>query len=379
MENIFTCTHKNSSTRARCGILNLPHGPVETPVFMPVGTNATVKAVTKDDLQEIGFDIILANTYHLYLRPGAEIIEKAGGLHGFSGWNKNFLTDSGGYQVFSLAPFRKITKEGVKFQSHIDGSRHFLTPESIVSLQAQFNSDIQMQLDVCTGHGITEKKAKDALYITSDWAKRSKSIWLQKRDEGYAGLLFPIIQGNFFKDLRRESAEFVINLDLPGIALGGFSVGEPFDVYCEYLSYTSALLPDSKPRYVMGIGTPEYILEAISNGIDMFDCVLPTRNARNGSYFTKDGPIAIKKVYYEADFTPIDHECSCKTCKNYSRAYLRHLYKNNEIASSMLASYHNLAFLHTMMNEIRLAITENRFLAYKTAFLRRYNANKAKK
>lgn len=376
MKNIFTCTHKDSSSQARCGVLNLPHGSVETPVFMPVGTNASVKAVTKDDLEEIGFDIILANTYHLYLRPGSDILERAGGLHGFSAWNKNFLTDSGGFQVFSLAPFRKITIEGVRFQSHIDGSRHFLTPESIVNIQTQFNSDIQMQLDVCTGHGITEKKAKEALYITSDWANRAKSTWLQKRDDGYEGLLFPIVQGNFFKDLRRQSAEFVSELDLPGIAIGGLSVGEPFDVYCEYLSYTTSFLPDNKPRYVMGIGTPDYIIEAVSNGIDMFDCVLPTRNARNGSYFTKDGPIAIKKIRYEDDFSPIDPDCSCKICKNYSRSYLRHLYKNNEIASSMLASYHNLAFLHNMMKEIRLAIKENRFEAYAKAFLNRYTADK---
>ncbi len=375
-KEIFSCTHNDSTSKARCGILTLPHGSVETPVFMPVGTNASVKAITNDDLHEIGFDIILANTYHLYLRPGGDILEKAGGLHGFSGWNKNFLTDSGGFQVFSLSPFRKITIEGVKFQSHIDGSKHFLTPEYIVDIQAQFNSDIQMQLDVCTGHGITEKKAKEALYITKLWTERAKSQWLKKRDEGYLGNLFPIIQGNFFKELRKESAEFVVDLDLPGIAIGGLSVGEPFDDYCEYLSYTATFLPENKVRYVMGIGTPEYILEAITNGIDMFDCVLPTRNARNGSYFTKDGPIAIKKIQYEADFGPIDSECNCKICKNYSRSYLRHLYKNNEIASSMLASYHNLAFLHNMMKEVRHAIQNNNFTEYKNAFLRRYNAKK---
>ncbi len=376
MNEIYTCTHKDENSHARCGIMDLPHGKVETPVFMPVGTNATVKAITKDDLEEIGFDIILSNTYHLYLRPGGDILEKAGGLHGFSAWNKNILTDSGGFQVFSLSPFRKITKEGVKFQSHIDGSKHFLTPEYIVDIQAQFNSDIQMQLDVCTGHGITEKKAREALYITKLWTERAKTQWLKKREEGYLGHLFPIIQGNFFKELRKESAEFVVDLDLPGIAIGGLSVGEPFDDYCEFLSYTATFLPPNKPRYVMGIGTPEYILEAIANGIDMFDCVLPTRNARNGSYFTKDGPIAIKKIQYEADFGPIDSECTCKICKNYSRSYLRHLYKNNEIASSMLASYHNLAFLHNMMKEIRSAIKQNAFTEYKVQFLKRYNAKK---
>jgi queuine tRNA-ribosyltransferase len=375
MNSIFTALHKDSSSRARTGILELPHGKVKTPVFMPVGTNATVKAITIDDLHEIGFDIILSNTYHLYLRPGVDILEKAGGLHGFSQWKKNFLTDSGGFQVFSLAPFRKITKEGVKFQSHIDGSRHFLTPESIVEVQSRFNSDIQMQLDVCTGWGIEHKKAKEALYITSDWASRAKQTWHTIREEkGYRGSLFPIVQGNFFKDLREQSAQFVSSLDLPGIAIGGLSVGEPFEEYASMLNFTSLLLPDNKPRYVMGIGTPDYILEAVENGIDMFDCVLPTRNARNGSYFTRDGNLSIKREQYTADMNPIDIECTCKVCKTYSRAYLRHLYKNNEILSSMLASYHNLAFLHSMMNEIRDAIDNDSFLQYKKDFLHRYNS-----
>lgn len=376
IKEIYTCTHTDTTSNARTGLLELPHGTVETPVFMPVGTNASVKAVTKDDLAEIGFDLILANTYHLYLRPGGDLLEKAGGLHGFTGWNKNFLTDSGGFQVFSLASFRKITPEGVKFQSHIDGSRHFLTPEYIVDIQSQFNSDIQMQLDVCTGPGITEKQAREALTITKDWTIRAKNTWLQCREKGYQGNLFPIVQGNFFKNLRKESAEFVTDLDLPGIAIGGLSVGETFDEYCEYLEYTTSLLPNNKVRYVMGIGTPDYILEAISNGIDMFDCVLPTRNARNGSYFTKDGPISIKRAEYIEDFSPIDSYCNCKICKNYSRSYLRHLYKNNEIASSMLASYHNLAFLHNMMEEVRIAIKENRFAEYKTSFMKRYTAKK---
>ncbi len=373
--NNFTILHKDTMSRSRTGLLTLPHGPVKTPVFMPVGTNATVKAITIDDLNEIGFDLILSNTYHLYLRPGVDILEKAGGLHGFSQWKKNFLTDSGGFQVFSLAPFRKITNEGVRFQSHIDGSRHFLTPELIVEIQSRFNSDIQMQLDVCTGWGIEYKKAKEALNITSDWAQRAKNRWLQIADEkGYEGLLFPIVQGNFFKDLRTQSAGFVSSLDLPGIAIGGLSVGEPFEEYASMLNYTAALLPEEKPRYVMGIGTPDYILEAVENGIDMFDCVLPTRNARNGSYFTRDGNVSIKREQYTSDMSPVDSECSCKVCKTYSRAYLRHLFKSNEILSSMLASYHNLAFLHTMMNEIREAIETGTFTEYKKNFLHRYNA-----
>ena len=234
-DSFFTEIHSDTTCRARTGILNLPHGPVRTPVFMPVGTRATVKAMSKDDLEAIGFEIILANTYHLYLRPGTDILEKAGGLHGFSGWNKNFLTDSGGFQVFSLAPFRKITSEGVTFRSHRDGSRHLLTPESVVDIQRRFNSDIQMQLDVCTGYDIPEKKAREALTVTSGWALRAKDAWQQARDTGYQGALFPIVQGNFYRHLRKESAEFVASLDMPGIAIGGLSVGEPAEVFAGLL------------------------------------------------------------------------------------------------------------------------------------------------
>ncbi|NLM00411.1 MAG: tRNA guanosine(34) transglycosylase Tgt [Treponema sp.] len=364
------CEDKN--TRARTGVLHLPHGSVQTPVFMPVGTNATVKALSKDDLEEIGFEIILANTYHLYLRPGADVIQKAGGLHGFSKWQKNFLTDSGGFQVFSLAPFRKITNEGVSFQSHIDGSRHFLTPESVVDLQVKFNSDIQMQLDVCTGYGVSYKDSVKALQQTSEWAKRAIEKFKKHRSEGYKGLLFPIVQGNFFKDLRKQSIEFVAELDPCGIAIGGLSVGEPHEIYSEILDYTAYLLPKNKARYVMGIGTPDYILEAIENGIDMFDCVLPTRNARNGSYFTKDGPIAIKNARFAEDFLPIDPECNCKVCRNYSRAYLRHLFKEQEILSSMLASYHNIYFLNNLIIESRKEINNGTFSEFKKTFLARY-------
>ena len=372
MEPIFSIHHSDKNSKARTGCLQLPHGPVETPVFMPVGTSATVKAMTKDWLDEIGFEIILANTYHLYLRPGPDLLKEAGGLHGFSGWKKNFLTDSGGFQVFSLSKLRKINPEGVKFMSHIDGSKHFFTPESVVDVQTKYNSDIQMQLDVCTGFGTDLKQAKEALKITSDWANRAKAQWLLRREEGYKGVLFPIVQGNFYKDLRAESAEFVANLDLPGIAIGGLSVGETFDVYQDVLAHTVQFLPVEKPKYVMGIGTPDFILEAVSNGVDMFDCVLPTRNARNGQYFTHDGPLSIKKEIYTHDFSPIDSECNCKVCKEYSRAYLRHLFKNNEILSSMLASYHNLYFLHNMIKEVRQAINEDRFEEYKTNFLKRY-------
>ncbi len=372
MQELFKILSKDGESRARTGLLSLPHGAVQTPVFMPVGTNGTVKAVTKDDLESIGFSIILANTYHLFLRPGHELIRKAGGLHGFTGWNKNFLTDSGGFQVFSLSKLCKISDDGVKFQSHIDGSSHFFTPEKVVDVQTAFSSDIFMQLDVCTPWGADIKEVKKALKLTTEWAARSKKHWLDTR-ENFKGLLFPIIQGNFMMETRKQSAEEILELDLPGIAIGGLSVGEPFEIFCEYLDYTSGLLPENKPKYVMGIGTPEYILEAVQNGIDMFDCVFPTRTARNGLLFTKNGPLSIKQAKYTEDFNPPDSSCSCVVCRNYTRAYLKHLYKCNEILFSILASNHNLYFLHSLMAEIRESIQQSRFLAYKTDFLKSYS------
>lgn len=378
MSEIFDIIHKDASSKARTGICRLPHGDVRTPVFMPVGTNATVKAITKDDLEEIGFEIILANTYHLYLRPSADLIMEAGGLHGFSKWNKNFLTDSGGFQVFSLSKLRKITAEGARFQSNIDGSYHLFTPENVVDTQVKFNSDIQMQLDVCSGWGVTKKEAIDSLKVTSDWLLRAKKRWEEKQNDGYKGMLFPIVQGNFFEDLRKQSAEFVSSLDMPGIAIGGLSVGEPQEEFLKFLSYTAGCLPENKIKYVMGIGTPDYILEAISNGIDMFDCVLPTRNARNGSYFTHDGMLSIKQERFAHDFSPVDKECNCKVCRNYSRSYLRHLFKSQEILSSMLASYHNLYFLNNLVKEARDAINNDRFEEYKKFFLTRFKAGEIK-
>ena len=370
---IFDIKHKNKDSRARTGTVHLPHGDVRTPVFMPVGTNATVKAMPKDFLEEIDFDIILANTYHLFLRPGPDLIKEAGGLHGFSHWKKNFLTDSGGFQVFSLSKLRKITNEGVRFQSHIDGSYHMFTPENVVQTQTKFNSDIQMQLDVCSGWGVERKEAERALKITSDWLLRAKGEWEKQREAGYEGMLFPIVQGNFFEDLRQKSAEFVSSLDMPGIAIGGLSVGEPPAEFTKYLNYTVQYLPEDKPKYVMGIGTPEYILDAVQAGIDMFDCVLPTRNARNGSYFTRRGMLSIKQERWIHDFGPIDPECNCKVCRTYSRSYLRHLFKEQEILSSILASYHNLYFLNNMLKEIRVAIDEDRFEEYRKEFLNKFH------
>ncbi len=375
IKNFFEVNHECAGSKARTGVMHLPHGDVQTPVFMPVGTKGTVKAVSKDDLEEIGFEIILANTYHMYLRPGADLVQEAGGLHGFTKWNKNFLTDSGGFQVFSLSSLRKIESGGVTFRSDIDGSKHLFTPENVVQIQTKLNSDIQMQLDVCTGYGVERKEAEKALEITTAWTKRAMAEWEKQRENGYKGILFPIIQGNFFDDLRKKSAEFVGSLDTPGFAIGGLSVGEPADVYKEKLSYTMNFVPREKPCYVMGIGTPEYILEAVENGVDMFDCVLPTRVARHGLYFTHHGTLSIKQKRFEHDFSPVDSGCQCKVCRTYSRAYLRHIFREQEILSSMLASYHNLYFLNSLLLDIRKSIKEDNFPIFKEEFLKQFKSN----
>lgn len=375
MSGIFTVLAKESAGRARLGRLSLPHGDVKTPVFMPVGTNATVKAMRTEELERIGFEIILSNTYHLYLRPGTEVIGRAGGLHRFMGWNRNILTDSGGFQVFSLSSFRKVMDSGVKFRSHIDGAYHVLTPEKVVEIQTVLGSDVQMQLDVCTSWGTEYREAEKALRTTTDWLGRAKRA-LDGRPASYDGKLFGIVQGNFYKDLRERSVEAVVAADTPGIAIGGLSVGEPFEVFAEFLDHTAALLPEGKPRYVMGIGTPEFILEAIADGIDMFDCVFPTRTARNGQLFTRDGPIAIKKEHYEFDFGPADPECGCEVCAKYGKAYLRHLYRAGEILASQLATQHNLHFLYELVEDARDAIRTDTFPAFKSAFLARYRGGK---
>jgi queuine tRNA-ribosyltransferase len=376
--NFFTIHSRDNSCAARTGVIKLPHGDVSTPVFMPVGTNGTVKAITKESLNEIGFEIILSNTYHLYLRPGTGVIQKADSLHNFCKWDKNILTDSGGFQIFSLSNLRKITEGGVCFRSHIDGSEHFFTPENVCDIQCILNSDIQMQLDVCSPWETSYSDAQNALLITDKWLKRAKASWQQHCNEGYKGALFAIVQGNFYKDLRAQSAENAIVASTPGIAIGGLSVGEPKDVFLEYLASTASLLPEEKPKYVMGIGTPDYILNAIENGIDMFDCVLPTRIARNGLVLTSDGPVSLKKQDYTFDMEPVDRKCLCPVCKTYSRSYLRHLFKSGEILFSMLATYHNLYFLHNLVCGARKAIKENRFLNFKHDFLEKYYCSKLK-
>ena len=356
---------------ARTGLLTLPHGEVKTPAFMPVGTCGAMKALTFEQLEKIGFQIMLSNTYHLYLRPGKEIIEESGGLHSFNSWSKNILTDSGGFQVFSLSDLRKITKEGVKFQSHIDGSRHLFTPESVVEFQTLLGSDIQMVLDVCTPYGINHKEAKEALDITLDWANRA-FIHRTKMREDYKGICFPIIQGNFFHDLRQESIDKTLELNPQGLAIGGLSVGEPKDIYQEFLYQTAENIPKNLPLYVMGIGTPDYIFDAVSVGVDIFDCVYPTRIGRNGAAMTTSGLISLKQEKYKFDKEPLSQDCSCSACKRYSRMYIRHLLKSKEILGAMLLTEHNLTFLHSLILEIRRSIEEKRFLQFKNDFLTNY-------
>ncbi len=367
----FKILKSASESKARITEFTLPHGKITTPVFMPVGTNGSVKAIKHKTLSESGISLILGNTYHLYLRPGADVIKKAGNLHKFISWNHNILTDSGGFQIFSLAPFRKVKNDGIYFRSHIDGSYHTLTPQNVVDLQRTFQSDILMPLDVCTAPGITYKEAASAMKLTHEWAFKSREHWKACRDE-WGGNLFGIVQGNFFKDLRKESAEYISSLDLPGIAIGGLSVGETFDTFSEYLELTSSSIDNNKPHYLMGIGTPEYIIEAVQNGIDMFDCVYPTRIARNGTMFTWKGKIAIKKEIYSEDFNPVEDNCSCFTCRNYSRSFIRHLFKSNEILGPMLATEHNLVFIRDFVEKIKASILSDNFASFKKEFLENY-------
>ena len=368
---MFTQLEKDKNTNARNGIMHLPHGDVQTPAFMPVGTNGAIKALNHKSLKEMGYDLILGNTYHLYLRPGLEVIKNAGSLHDFTSWDRNILTDSGGFQAFSLSELRKISEEGVKFRSHIDGSSHMFTPENVIEKQEIFRSDILMMLDVCTPPGIGEKEAREALELTTRWAKRGTQRWHERKD-GYDGKLFAIVQGNFYKELRKRSALELLELDTPGIAIGGLSVGETPEEFHEYLSYTAEFLPLEKPRYVMGIGTPDYILAAVESGIDIFDCVYPTRIARNGTAFTRDGLIMLKNATHKLSLLPLDPECNCPVCRQYSRSYIRHLVKAKEILAPMLVTEHNLYFLATMMKEIRESIKLGTFDNYSRSFLKRY-------
>jgi queuine tRNA-ribosyltransferase len=353
---MFSFTVRHQSHRARLGVLVTPHGTVETPVFMPVGTLGAVKAVTARDLNTVGARILLANTYHLMLRPGDGLIARLGGLHRFSGWSGPYLTDSGGYQVFSLAALRRIDEDGVRFQSHIDGSRHALTPERAVAVQENLGSDIAMVLDECPPHGVARDAVQAATDRTTRWARRCREA-RRRRDQW----LFGIVQGGVHLDLREQSARDLTALDFEGYALGGLSVGEPKTDRQRVLEHVTPGLPAERPRYLMGVGTPEDILEAVAAGIDMFDCVLPTRNARNGQLFTRRGRLAIRNACYREDPRPPDPECSCYTCRTVSRAYLRHLHLAGEIGAATLMTIHNLAFYLDTMGRIRQSIRSGRF------------------
>jgi len=357
---------------ARLGKLNTPHGDIETPIFMPVGTQATVKSLTPEDLHDVNAQIILSNTYHLFMRPGHELIEKAGGLHKFMNWDGPILTDSGGFQVFSLGDLRKISEEGVEFRSHIDGSKKFISPEKAVEIQTALGSDIMMAFDECAPYPADRAYVKNSLERTTRWLGRC--VEAHKNTENQA--LFGIVQGGMYKDLREQSAEQILQYDLPGYAVGGLSVGEPKELMYEVLDYTTPLLPKDKPRYLMGVGTPDCLFEGVIRGIDMFDCVLPTRIARNGTAMTSQGRLSIKNAKFFDDFTPLDPECDCYVCKNYTKSYLRHLYKSNEILSSRLMSYHNLHFLLNLMKNIRQAIIDDRLLDYKDEFFAKYYSEK---
>lgn len=360
----FRVVHTDPNSGARAGILTTPHGEIKTPVFMPVGTLGTVKAMTPEELRELNAQIILANTYHMYLRPGSDIVRRAGGLHRFMHWDGPILTDSGGFQVFSLGALRKITEEGVEFRSHIDGSKHFLTPEKSIAIQEDLGSDIMMCFDECVHYGADHEYTRKSMEMTHRWAKRCKEA--QKYPEKQA--IFGIIQGGMYKDLRTESAKVMSEMDFPGYSIGGLSVGEPKEEMIDLLHRTTSLMPWDKPRYLMGVGTPDYLLETVASGMDMADCVIPTRLARHGTLITHTGMLSVRNAQFKDDFTAPDPDCDCYTCTNYSRAYLRHLFQCGEILASRLASIHNIRFLLKLMEEAREAILEDRFLEYKNSF-----------
>ncbi len=370
-QNIFEITATSKETSARLGKVHTPHAVIDTPVFMPVGTQATVKAMTQEELCELGFKIILGNTYHLYLRPGHELIKRADGLHKFMSWDGAILTDSGGYQVFSLNDLRRIDEAGVTFKSYIDGSSHEFSPERVMEIEGAIGADIIMAFDECPPYPSTHQYTKEATQRTHDWAVRCKASAPANR------ALFGIVQGGLYRDLREWSAEFISSLDFPGNAIGGVSVGEPKEEMHNIVEWTTPLLPAYKPRYLMGVGTPLDIIDFVIQGIDMFDCVLPTRLGRNGSLYTTYGRINIKNAKYADDFTPVDPECDCAVCRKYTSAYIRHLYKADEILAARLATYHNLYFYQRVIRRIRAAIASDSLLAYRAEFLSKYTAGEA--
>ncbi|NLH58685.1 MAG: tRNA guanosine(34) transglycosylase Tgt [Clostridiales bacterium] len=358
---------EDKHTNARLGRFHTPHGSFDTPVFMPVGTQATVKALTPKNLEEIKAQIILSNTYHLYLRPGHDLVKEAGGLHNFMNWNRPILTDSGGFQVFSLSDLRKITEEGVTFRSHLDGSSHFFSPEQAINIQNALGADIIMAFDECIPYPADHDYTDRSVDRTIRWLDRC--IKAHNRDDQ---ALFGIIQGGMYEDLRLKSTLETLAFDLPGYGIGGLSVGEPKDLMYQMLDVIMPHMPKNKPRYLMGVGSPDCLLEGVIRGVDMFDCVLPTRIARNGTSLTSRGRVVVRNASYERDFTPLDPDCDCYTCQNFTKAYLRHLIKANEILASTLLSIHNLRFLIKLMEEVKMAILEDRILEYKNEFFRKY-------
>ena len=364
----FEVLKECNRTGARTGLLTTPHGVINTPVFMPVGTQATVKTMTPEELKKMGARIILGNTYHLYMRPGHKLVEKAGGLHRFMNWDRSILTDSGGFQVFSLADLRDISEEGVHFRSHIDGSRYFISPEKAVEIQNSLGSDIMMTFDECPPYPCDYDYAKKSMNTTARWAERC--LKAHKNTERQA--LFGIIQGSVYKDLRRESARQITSLGFPGYAVGGLSVGEPKDIMYEMLEEVVPLMPGDKPRYLMGVGSPDSIIEGVIRGIDMFDCVLQTRIARNGTAMTSRGRVVIRNASYAEDFSPLDPECDCYTCTNYTRAYIRHLLKAGEILGLRLTTFHNLYFTMRLMDKIREAIEGDYLPEFRDEFFAKY-------
>jgi len=356
-----------TSNSARTGELYTPHGKVLTPVFLPVGSQATVKTLTPGEVKALGFDMLLANTYHLYLRPGIDVIKKLGGLHCFMAWDGAILTDSGGYQVFSLSPLCKISDKGITFRSHIDGSEHFLTPELAIEYQESLGADIIMVLDECSAYGDSKDKVRKAMERTHRWAERC--LKAQKDNEQS---LYAIVQGGMFPDLRKASAEYLTGLDFPGYAIGGLSVGEPKDVTWPLVEQTAALLPENKPRYLMGVGAPEDLIEGVARGIDIFDCALPTRVARNGALFTREGRINIRRAAYRKMDKPIDSACDCYTCRTFSAAYVSHLFRSEELLALRLATIHNLRFISNLMTDIRKSILDGTFTTFRKDFLARY-------
>lgn len=365
----FGFTLEKECGGARAGILKTPHGEVKTPVFMPVGTQATVKALTGAQVEDTAAQIILANTYHLYLRPGYELIREAGGLHGFMNWDKPILTDSGGFQVFSLSELRKLTEEGAEFQSHLDGTRHMFTPEKVVEIQAALGSDIMMVLDECTPYPADYEYTKKSMERTHRWALRCRQA--QTRDDQ---ALFGIVQGGMYADLRKQSAEDIAEMDFIGNAIGGLSVGEPKHMMYEMLDAALPGLPREKPRYLMGVGTADCMFEAVSKGVDMFDCVLQTRVARNGTALTKNGKLVVRNAEYARDFKPVEEDCDCYACKNHTRAYIRHLLKTNEILGATLLSIHNIRFSIRLMEQMRARILDGTFERFKQEFFETFDA-----